>query len=47
MANKIKAKALAEKIGLPIIPGSSKNVETLKEAKISEKNWLSNNNKIN
>ena len=38
MANKIKAKALAEKIGLPIIPGSSKNVETLKEAKkISEK----------
>ncbi len=38
MANKIKAKALAEKIGLPIIPGSTKNIETLKDAKkISEK----------
>ena len=38
MANKIKAKSLAEKIGLPIIPGSTKNIETLKDAKkISEK----------
>ena len=38
MANKIKAKALAKQIGLPIIPGSEKNVESLKEAKkISEK----------
>ena len=33
MANKIKAKALAKQIGLPIIPGSEKNVESLKEAK--------------
>ena len=38
MANKIKAKSLAEKIGLPIIPGSTKNIESLKDAKtISEK----------
>ncbi|MBD23347.1 MAG: acetyl-CoA carboxylase biotin carboxylase subunit [Alphaproteobacteria bacterium] len=38
MANKIKAKALAKKIGLPIIPGSDKNIESLKDAKkISEK----------
>ena len=38
MANKIKAKALAKKIGLPIIPGSDKNIENLKDAKkISEK----------
>ena len=38
MANKIKAKALAKQIGLPIIPGSEKNVENLNEAKkISEK----------
>ena len=33
MANKIKAKALAKQIGLPIIPGSEKNVENLSEAK--------------
>ena len=33
MANKIKAKALAKQIGLPIIPGSEKNIESLKEAK--------------
>ena len=38
MANKIKAKALAKKIGLPIIPGSDNNIENLNEAKkVSEK----------
>ena len=38
MANKIKAKALAKKIGLPIIPGSENNIENLNEAKkVSEK----------
>ena len=33
MANKIKAKSLAQKIGLPTIPGSKKNLENYKEAK--------------
>ena len=38
MANKIKAKELAKKIGLPIIPGSEKNIENLRDAKkVSEK----------
>ena len=39
MANKIKAKSLAEKIGLPIIPGSTKNIETLKDAKKISENF--------
>ena len=33
MANKIKAKNFAKSLGLPIIPGSSKNVKSLTEAK--------------
>ncbi len=33
MANKIKAKSLAKKIGLPVIPGSEKNLENYKDAK--------------
>ena len=33
MANKIKAKSLAKKIGLPTIPGSKKNLESYKDAK--------------
>ena len=33
MANKIKAKSLAKSIGLPVIPGSKKNIESLQEAK--------------
>ena len=38
MANKIKAKALAKKIGLPIVPGSDNNIGNLSEAKkVSEK----------
>ncbi len=35
MANKIKAKALAKKIGLPVIPGSEKNIENYKHAKLT------------
>ncbi len=38
MANKIKAKALAKKIGLPVIPGSEKNIENYKDAKLTAKN---------
>ena len=34
MANKIKAKTLA-KIGLPVIPGSEKNIENYKDAKLT------------
>jgi acetyl-CoA carboxylase biotin carboxylase subunit len=33
MANKINAKFLAKSVGLPVIPGSEKNIETLHEAK--------------
>lgn len=33
MANKINAKSLAKSAGLPVIPGSEKNIETLDEAK--------------
>ncbi len=33
MANKVKAKNFAKRLGLPIIPGSSKNVKNLAEAK--------------
>ena len=33
MANKIKAKNFAKKLGLPVIPGSEKNVKNISEAK--------------
>ena len=33
MSNKIKAKDFAKKIGLPIVPGSKKNIRNLSEAK--------------
>ena len=33
MANKIKAKNFAKKLGLPVIPGSEKNVKNVSEAK--------------
>ena len=34
MANKVKAKSIAKKIGLPVIPGSSKNIKNLTEARL-------------
>ena len=34
MSNKIKAKDFALRIGLPIVPGSKKNIKDLAEAKI-------------
>ena len=34
MSNKIKAKDFASRIGLPIVPGSKKNIKDLAEAKI-------------
>ena len=33
MADKLEAKSVAEKIGLPILPGSSKNVKFFSDAK--------------
>ena len=37
MSDKIKAKNFAHKLGLPIIPGSKKNIKTFSEAKIISK----------
>ena len=34
MSNKVKAKEFAKKIGLPVVPGSNKNVKNLSEAKV-------------